>query len=116
MVFLGTAAFAVPSLLAVFDAGHDVRAVVTQPERLGSRGRPAPRPVADAARDLGLEVLQPEKVRDPAAVGELLALQPDALVVASYGQILPGSLLGGPRFGWTPGPSTRCAPCPSGRG
>lgn len=99
VVFLGTAAFAVPSLLAVDDAGHEVAAVVTQPERLGSRGRPAPRPVAGAARDLGLPVLQPEKVRAPAVVEELLALRPDALVVASYGQILPGALLGGPRFG-----------------
>jgi len=99
VVFLGTAAFAVPSLLAVFDAGHEVAAVVTQPERPGSRGRPAPRPVAGAARDLGLSVLQPEKVRSPEAVESLLALEPDALVVASYGQILPGSLLRGPRFG-----------------
>jgi methionyl-tRNA formyltransferase len=99
VVFLGTAAFAVPSLLAVFDAGHDVAAVVTQPERAGSRGRPAPRPVGDAARDLGLAVLQPEKVRDPAAIASLLDLQPDALIVASYGQILPGALLRGPRLG-----------------
>jgi methionyl-tRNA formyltransferase len=99
VVFLGTAAFAVPSLLAVFDAGHEVAAVVTQPARAGSRGRPAPRPVADAAADLGLPVLQPEKVRDPAATAELLSLSPDALVVASYGQILPGALLRGPRFG-----------------
>jgi methionyl-tRNA formyltransferase len=99
LVFLGTAAFAVPSLLAVFDAGHEVLAVVTQPSRAGSRGRPAPRPVADAARDLGLPVEQPDRVRDPAAVSALLGLQPDALVVASYGQILPGSLLRGARFG-----------------
>jgi methionyl-tRNA formyltransferase len=99
VVFLGTAAFAVPSLLAVADAGHDVLAVVTQPERPGSRGRPAPRPVADAAGDLGLEVWQPEKVRDPAVVASLLELRAAALVVASYGQILPGALLRGPRFG-----------------
>jgi methionyl-tRNA formyltransferase len=99
VVFLGTAAFAVPSLLAVYDAGHEVAAAVTQPERAGSRGRPAPRPVADAARDLGLQVLQPEKVRAPEAVASLLALRADALVVASYGQILPAALLDGPRFG-----------------
>jgi len=99
VVFLGTAAFAVPSLRAVLDAGHDVLATVTQPSRAGSRGRPAPRPVADAAVDLGLPVLQPEKLRDPAAVASLLDLQPEALVVGSYGQILPGPLLQGPRFG-----------------
>jgi methionyl-tRNA formyltransferase len=99
VVFLGTAGFAVPSLRAVCDAGHSVLAVVTQPSRAGSRGLPAPRPVADAARELGLPVEQPEKVRDPAVVASLLSLRPDALVVASYGQILPGALLRGPRFG-----------------
>ena len=99
IAFLGTAAFAVPSLLACADAGHDIAVVVTQPERAGSRGRPAPRPVADAARDLDLPVSQPEKVRDAAAVASLLALGVDALVVASYGQILPAPLLDGPRFG-----------------
>jgi len=102
IAFVGTAAFAVPSLLACADAGHDVAAVLTQPERLGNRGRPAPRPVADAARELGLEVWQPEKIRAPEAVERLLALALDALVVASYGQILPAALLDGaaaPRFG-----------------
>ena len=99
LAFLGTAGFAVPSLLACVDAGHAVCAVITQPERLGNRGRPAPRPVADVARELGLEVWQPEKVRDPSVVARVLALGLDALVVAAYGQILPSSLLDGPRFG-----------------
>jgi methionyl-tRNA formyltransferase len=99
IAFMGTAAFAVPSLLACADAGHDLAAVLTQPEKSGSRGRPAPRPVAGAARELGLDVWQPPKVRDPAAVEQLLALAVDALVVAAYGQILPPALLDGPRFG-----------------
>jgi methionyl-tRNA formyltransferase len=72
---------------------------VTQPDRSGNRGRPAPRPVADAARELGLPVSQPERLREPAAIAELLGLSVDALVVASYGQILPSALLDGPRFG-----------------
>jgi methionyl-tRNA formyltransferase len=55
--------------------------------------------VAEAARELGLPVSQPEKVRDPRVVGELLGLGVDALVVAAYGQILPVALLEGPRFG-----------------
>jgi methionyl-tRNA formyltransferase len=55
--------------------------------------------VAATAAELGLEVWQPEKVRDPASVGQLLDLNVDALVVAAYGQILPASLLSGPRFG-----------------
>ncbi|HXA30074.1 MAG TPA: formyltransferase family protein, partial [Candidatus Angelobacter sp.] len=92
LAFLGTAAFAVPSLLACADAAYDIAAVITQPERTGSRGRPAPRPVADAARDLGLDVWQPEKIRGPAEVDRLVALDLDALVVAAYGQILPSAL------------------------
>jgi methionyl-tRNA formyltransferase len=99
IAFMGTAGFAVPSLLACAEAGHDVAVVVTQPDRVGSRGRPAPRPVADAARELSLPVWQPEKVRDPATVEALLGREPDALVVAAYGQILPAALLDGPRFG-----------------
>jgi len=99
LAFLGTAGFAVPSLLACADAGHDIAVVVTQPSKLGSRGRPAPRPVAEAAGELGLEVWQPEKVRDPTAVARLLGMGLDALVVAAYGQILPAALLDGPRFG-----------------
>ena len=97
-VFLGTADFAVPSLRALADA-HDVVAVVTQPDRPGSRGRPAPRPVADAATDLGVPVLQPARSRAPESVDEILALHPDVLVVAAYGQIIPAALLDGPRYG-----------------
>lgn len=99
VAFLGTAEFSVPSLRALTAAGHDVAVVVTQPDRAGDRGRPAPRPVAAAAETLGLPVRQPEKVRDPAVVGGLLDLGLDALVVAAYGQILPASLLDGPHLG-----------------
>jgi methionyl-tRNA formyltransferase len=98
IAFCGTADFAVPSLRAC-NARHRVLAVVTQPDRPGSRGRPAPRPVADAARQLGLEVLQPARIRAPEVVGALLGLGADALVVAAYGQIIPVALLGGHRFG-----------------
>jgi methionyl-tRNA formyltransferase len=73
--------------------------VVTQPDRPGDRGKPAPRPVADAARELLLPVWQPLKVRDPVVVEELLAQGLDALIVAAYGQILPATLLDGPRRG-----------------
>ena len=98
LVFLGTAEFAVPSLRRSA-AEHAVLAVVTQPDKPGSRGRPAPRPIADAARDLGLPVLTPRRVRAPEAVADIAALNPDALVVAAYGQILPQSLLDVPRLG-----------------
>jgi methionyl-tRNA formyltransferase len=98
LVFCGTAAFAVPSL-QVCAARHQVAAVVTRADRPGSRGRPAPRPVADAARELGLEVLTPAKIGAPDVVGDLLALAPDCLVVAAYGQILPTALIDPPPHG-----------------
>lgn len=99
IAFLGTAEFAVPSLRACLEAGCDVAAVVTQPDRPGDRGRPAPRPVADLAHERGLPLLQPLRIRDPEAAAALLALGLDALVVAAYGQILPVSLLDEPRLG-----------------
>ncbi len=98
IVFCGTAEFAVPSLRACHER-HAVVAAVTQPDRPGSRGRPAPRPVADVARLLGIPVLQPRRIRRPEAVAEVLALGADALVVAAYGQIIPEALLAGHRFG-----------------
>ncbi len=98
IVFCGTADFAVPSLRLLASA-HEVIAVVTQPERSGSRGRPAPRPVGEEAARLGLTVMRPERIRAPETVAEIMARRPDALVVAAYGQIIPAALLDGPRHG-----------------
>jgi methionyl-tRNA formyltransferase len=98
LVFLGSAAFALPSLRACA-AHHDLVAVVTQPDRPGSRGRSAPRPVAEAARSLGLDVWQPSRLRDPVTEERLLSLAADALVVAAYGRIISETLLRGPRYG-----------------
>jgi methionyl-tRNA formyltransferase len=98
IVFCGTADFAVPSLRALADA-HEVLAVVTQPDRPGSRGRPAPRPAGAAAELLGLPVLRPERIRAPESVQAILAQRADALVVAAYGQIIPAALLDGPEHG-----------------
>lgn len=98
VVFAGTADFAVPSLRAC-NARHAVLAAVTQPARPGSRGRPAPRPVADAAQQLGIPLLQPERIRSGPVVEEILGLGADVLVVAAYGQIVPRALLDGHRFG-----------------
>ena len=69
---------------------HEVAAVVTRADRAGSRGRPAPRPVADAARDLGLELLTPATDRRARGGAQTCSrCAPDCLVVAAYGQILP---------------------------
>jgi methionyl-tRNA formyltransferase len=73
--------------------------VVTRADRPGSRGRPAPRPVGDAASELGIRVLTPLKIRSLDVVAELLDLRPDCLVVAAYGQILPSSLIDAPPHG-----------------
>ncbi len=94
LVFLGTPAFAVPTLEHIVEAGHQVLAVVTQPDRPRGRGQhPAPPPVKEAALRLGLPVSQPERIRRPEAVEHLRALEPEAMVVVGYGQIIPQSII-----------------------
>jgi len=94
LVFFGSGGFAVPSLRTLVGAGHQVLAVVAQPDRPKGRGRrPAPPPVAAVARELGLALLQPLQARAPEFVAEVRRLDGDLLVVAAYGQILPTGLL-----------------------
>jgi methionyl-tRNA formyltransferase len=94
LVFLGTPAFAVPTLERVVAVGHNVLAVVTQPDRPRGRGHePAPPPVKLSAERLGLTVYQPERVRRPPAVEFLRGLPVDAMVVVGYGQIIPQSII-----------------------
>ena len=89
-----------PSLNALVDAGQDVQLVVTQPDRLARRGmKLTPPAVKVAALALGLEVYQPERIREPEAVERIRRLQPDLLVVVAYGQIIPRSVLGIPKLG-----------------
>src|SRR5437762_4365984 len=90
VVFLGSGSFAIPSLEALLAAGHDVAAVVTQPDREKGRGRElSPPPLKPAAAARGLRVLQPRRVREPESVAALEALAPEVQVVVAYGQILP---------------------------
>src|SRR5664279_5584961 len=90
LIFLGTPAFAVPTLEAIVQAGHDVAAVLTQPDRPRGRGQKAgASPVKEAAVRLGLTVYQPERVRRPEAVEYLRGIGCDAMVVVGYGQIIP---------------------------
>ncbi len=94
IVFLGSGAFAIPSLRALAAAGHDVAAVVTLPDREKGRGRTVqPPPVKPAAEALGLRVLQPPRIRAPEVVEELRVLSPELQVVVAYGQILPRAVL-----------------------
>ena len=96
IVFLGSGAFAIPSFEALLDAGHEVAALVTQPDREKGRGRRvAPPPLKPVAEGRGVPVLQPRRVREPAAQEELRALGPELQVVVAYGQILPRSVIDG---------------------
>jgi methionyl-tRNA formyltransferase len=90
----------VPSLKALVDSGHDIQLVITQPDRPARRGmKLTPPPVKVAALRLGLEVYQPERIRQPEAVERIRRLQPDLLVVVAYGQIIPPLVLGVPKLG-----------------
>src|SRR5271170_3188809 len=94
LVFLGTPAFAVPSLERTVAAGHQVIAVFTQPDRPKGRGQKnAMPPVKEAALRLGLTVHQPERVRKPEVIEELRAMAAEAMVVVGYGQIIPQAIL-----------------------
>jgi len=94
LVFLGTPAFAVPTLESMVAAGYDVPLVVTQPDRPRGRGQnPAPPPVKEAALRLGLPVYQPERIRRPEALDQLRGLGADGMVVVGYGQIIPQAVI-----------------------
>jgi methionyl-tRNA formyltransferase len=94
VVFMGTPAFAVPTLERTVAAGHQVVAVFTQPDRPKGRGqKDAMPPVKEAALRLGLPVFQPERVRRPEVVEQLRAMAADGMVVVGYGQIIPKSIL-----------------------
>ncbi|MUT66826.1 methionyl-tRNA formyltransferase [Paenibacillus sp. NEAU-GSW1] len=100
IVFMGTPEFAVPSLHLLLEQGYEIAAVVSQPDRPKGRKRTlTPPPVKEAALALGLPVLQPERMRSPEAVAAIAELQPDLIVTAAYGQILPKAVLELPRLG-----------------
>jgi methionyl-tRNA formyltransferase len=100
ILFMGTPAFAVPALEGLVRGGWPVIAVVTQPDRPQGRGQTlAPPPVKVTAEALSLPVLQPEKVRHPAFLEDFRKLSPDLVVVAAFGQILPGEIIHGPKQG-----------------
>ena len=100
IIFLGTPAFAVPTLERILEAGHSVPLVVTQPDRPKGRGQLlSASPVKEAALRAGLPVFQPERVRRPEAVARLAGIPVDAMVVVGYGQIIPQSIIDMPRHG-----------------
>ncbi len=101
LAVMGSPAFAVPTLRALHEAGHDIAAVYSQPPRPAGRGRAVtPCPVHEAALSLGLEVRTPARLRtDATEHAAFAALGLDAAVVAAYGLILPPAMLAAPRRG-----------------
>ena len=99
LAFMGTPDFAVPSLQALRDAGHDIACVYSQPPRPAGRGHQAqPSPVQQAAAAAGMAVRVPVRL-DAVGIAEFVALGLDAAVVAAYGLILPKAVLAAPRLG-----------------
>ncbi|MCS7324561.1 MAG: methionyl-tRNA formyltransferase [Thermoflexales bacterium] len=100
LIFMGTPEFAVPSLLALLRAGHEVALVVTQPDAPSGRGQKLqPPPVKIIAQEHGLAVIQPETLRSPEVVARLRSVAPEVIVVAAFGQILRCDVLEIPRHG-----------------
>jgi methionyl-tRNA formyltransferase len=100
LVFAGTPEFAVPGLRACIDAGADVVAVYTQPDRPAGRGRKlSPSPVKQAALAAGIPVEQPASLKTSAAQQRLRDYTPDLMVVIAYGLILPRAVLALPQLG-----------------
>jgi methionyl-tRNA formyltransferase len=100
IAFMGTPDFAVPTLDALLDAGHQVVAVYTQPPRPAGRGKALlPSPVQRRAEAAGLEVRTPASLRNAEAQAAFAALDLEAAVVAAYGLILPEPILQAPDYG-----------------
>jgi len=100
LVFMGTPEFAVPSLRAVVQAGFEVAAVVSQPDRPQGRGQKVAFPaVKTAALELGLPVLQPHRRGQADILTKLQELQPDLILVVAFGQLLSQAVLDVPRLG-----------------
>ncbi|MBA1333787.1 MAG: Methionyl-tRNA formyltransferase [Firmicutes bacterium] len=100
VVFMGTPEFAAVSLKKLISTGYNVEAVVTQPDRPKGRGKKIqPPPVKQVACSAGIEVLQPERVRDKDFVSELKKISPDVIVVVAFGQILQEEILNIPPLG-----------------
>lgn len=100
IVFAGTPEFAARALAALYEAGHDIPLVLTQPDRPAGRGMTLQAsPVKQLALSRGSEVFQPLTLKDEAAQEKLRQLAPDVMVVAAYGLILPKAVLDIPRHG-----------------
>ena len=100
IIYMGTPDFAVNALVSLVDAGHEVVACYTQPDKPKGRSKALqPTPVKVKAFEYGIPVYQPVKLREAENVEKIKQYAPDAIVVAAYGQILPESILNIPAYG-----------------
>lgn len=99
VIFMGSPDFALPTLQALTER-YEVVGVVTQPDRPAGRGRSlTPPPVKVLAQSLGLEFIQPQRMKEPGALEQLQSWNPDLIVVAAFGQILRQNVLDLPAYG-----------------
>jgi methionyl-tRNA formyltransferase len=100
IVFMGTPEFSVPILQQIINDGYEVIGVVTQPDRpVGRKRILTPPPVKVEALKHAIPVFQPEKIRQEEELEKILSLEPDLIVTAAFGQILPNNLLEAPKYG-----------------
>jgi methionyl-tRNA formyltransferase len=100
IIFFGTPAFAIPSLVALLQSEEEVIAVVTQPDKKKGRGRVSSfSPVKELAIDRGIKILQPVNIKDPLFLNGLSKIMPEIIVVVAYGRILPAQILRLPSHG-----------------
>ena len=100
IIFMGTPAFAVPTLQSLIDHGENIVTVITQPDRPKGRGRKlTPPPVKILAESANIPILQPTKIKTDSFHETLAQLAPDLIIVTAYGRILPGHILNLPPLG-----------------
>ena len=101
VIFMGTPDFAVPTLEMLISEGHEISAVVTQPDKPKGRGKKSSMPpIKEVALKYDLPVLQPERIKGDQDFHEhIQSLNPDVIVVVAFGQILPESILNIPKYG-----------------
>ena len=100
IIFMGTPDFAVPCLESLIDAGHNVAAVFTQPDKpVGRKQILPPSPVKACAVSHNIKVYQPEKIKNSNALEIINSINPDVIIVVAYGKILPKEILNAAKFG-----------------
>ncbi len=100
LIFAGTPDFAAAALAALYEAGHEIQAVITMPDKpKGRKGEPVPPPVKEEALKHGTPVMQPLSLKDDTVFEDIKSYGPDAIIVTAYGRILPERILKLPKYG-----------------